>query len=529
MPVFLCTWLFLLFVSKLHGADSQFNMRHGVTDISENVYQLHMTIFLICCVIALLVFGVMFWAIWHHRQSKGVKPALFHESTKIEILWTAVPFVILIAMAVPATKTLIAMEDTSKADLTVKITASQWKWHYQYLSYDKKALDISFYSILSTPQEQINNQEDKQPTYLLEVDKPLVIPSNKKVRFLMTSDDVIHSWWVPDFAVKKDAVPGFINEAWTKVNDEGVYRGQCAELCGKNHGFMPIVVDVRSPEQFSRWLVEQKALKQNLAQQERALQDSVLAKAELMALGKDVYSANCSVCHQPTGLGLAGGGPAIKGSPIAVGDVGRHIDIVLNGKAGTAMQSFSKQLSAKQLAAVITYERNAWGNNSGDLVQPSQIIEVNKTPQEVIKETGVDKTVTPKVVAETIEINEVNAVEEKPHKEPEPLALLTREQLMVLGKKVYQTNCAVCHQSGGEGMPGAFPALKGSLIATGPVDTHISIVLNGTQATAMMPFKAMLSLEQLAAVITYERNAWGNETGDLVQPLYIDNFIKGEK
>ena len=239
-------------------ANSALNMRQGVTDISENVYQLHMTIFLVCCAIALVVFSVMFWSIFQHRKSKGAKPAQFHESTKVEILWTAIPVLILIAMAIPATKTLIKMEDPSKSELTIKVTGSQWKWHYQYLTYEGETLDVGFYSIISTPQAQISNQQQKTETYLLEVDKPLVIPTGIKVRFLFTSDDVIHAWWIPDFAVKKDAVPGFINEAWTNVNVEGIYRGQCAELCGKNHGFMPIVVDVRSPEQFEQWLDEQQ-------------------------------------------------------------------------------------------------------------------------------------------------------------------------------------------------------------------------------------------------------------------------------
>ncbi|MBL1386465.1 cytochrome c oxidase subunit II [Pseudoalteromonas marina] len=364
-----CTlWLILCVFPQLALANSQFNMRKGVTDISENVYELHMTIFFICCVIGVIVFAIMLWALIHHRKSKGAVPAQFHESTKVEILWTAIPFVILIAMAVPATKTLIAMEDASKADLTIKVTGSQWKWHYEYMGED-----VEFYSMLATPQDEITNLADKNPNYLLEVDKPLVLPINQKIRFLMTSDDVIHSWWVPDFAVKKDANPGFINETWTNINEEGIYRGQCAELCGKDHGFMPVVVEAKSEADFKVWLADAKQAKQQAALADAALLDQTLPKEELMELGAQVYMASCAACHQPTGLGLPGVFPALKGSPIVLGDIKGHIDILIHGSPGTAMQSFAKQLSIKQLAAVITYKRNAWGNDTGDVIQPSEI------------------------------------------------------------------------------------------------------------------------------------------------------------
>ena len=364
-----CTlWLILCVFPQLALANSQFNMRKGVTDISENVYELHMTIFFICCVIGIIVFAIMLWALIHHRKSKGAVPAQFHESTKVEILWTAIPFVILIAMAVPATKTLIAMEDASKADLTIKVTGSQWKWHYEYMGED-----VEFYSMLATPQDEITNLADKNPNYLLEVDKPLVLPINQKIRFLMTSDDVIHSWWVPDFAVKKDANPGFINETWTNINEEGIYRGQCAELCGKDHGFMPVVVEAKSEADFKVWLADAKQAKQQAALADAALLDQKLPKEELMELGAQVYMASCAACHQPTGLGLPGVFPALKGSPIVRGDIKGHIDILIHGSPGTAMQSFAKQLSIKQLAAVITYKRNAWGNDTGDVIQPSEI------------------------------------------------------------------------------------------------------------------------------------------------------------
>ena len=363
----LSLWL-VLSIPFLAVGSSLYNLPVGVTDISRDVYELHMTIFYICCVIGLIVFAIMFWAIIHHRKSKGAVPAQFHESTKIEILWTAIPFVILIAMAIPATKTLIAMEDTTKADITIKVTGSQWKWHYEYLDHD-----LSFYSVLSTPREQINNQDEKTETYLLDVDKPLVIPQGKKVRILMTSDDVIHSWWVPEFAVKKDANPGFINEAWTRVNEVGTYRGQCAELCGKDHGFMPIVVEVKEASDFDNWVAQSQIEKQQAEAAEKASLALTLSEDELMSLGEKVYMANCAACHQPSGLGLPGVFPALKDSPIAMGDIKAHIDIVVYGKPATAMMGYSKMLSLKDMAAVVTYERNAWGNNTGDLVQPSDV------------------------------------------------------------------------------------------------------------------------------------------------------------
>ena len=515
-------------VPQLSFANSAVNMRQGVTDISEEVYQLHMTIFLICCAIALVVFGLMFWAMLRHRKSKGRQAAQFHESTKIEVLWTAIPFVILILMAIPATQTLIKMEDSSKADLTIKVTASQWKWHYQYLNYGQQELDVGYYSILSTPQEQIDNQAEKPVTYLLEVDKPLVIPIDKKVRFLFTSDDVIHAWWVPDFAVKKDAVPGFINESWTRVNETGVYRGQCAELCGKNHGYMPIVVEAKTEQAFTDWLVGQQELKLQQAQEELALLSTTLSKEELLALGQDVYTANCSACHQPSGQGLPGVFPALKGGPITTGPVDGHIDIVLNGKPATAMQAFAKQLSLKQLAAVITYERNAWGNETGDVVQPKQIttfinglqqLKSSKPALETVKEPQQNQAMTPKS-PET---------QEKPIEATSDAQTMTKQQLMTLGESAYLAQCAACHQASGLGLAGVFPALKDSPIAKGPIEAHIDIVLNGKPGTAMQGYAKHLSAKELAAIITYERNAWGNEMGDLLQPQQVEDVIRGNK
>ena len=365
-----CTLLSLLFVETATAAELPLNMTKGVTDISLQVYDLHMTIFYICCAIGLVVFGAMFWAIIHHRKAKGVQPAQFHESTKVEILWTAIPVVILVIMAIPATKTLIAMEDTSDAEVTILVTGSQWKWHYKYLDYP-----VEYYSLLATPQKQIQNKIAKGENYLLEVDRPLVIPTGKKVRFLMTSDDVIHSWWVPAFAVKKDANPGYINESWANVNEPGIYRGQCAELCGKDHGFMPVVVIAKEPAEFDSWIRQEAETQAKAKAAEQELLSMNMTMADAMALGEKTYLGYCAGCHQPGGQGLPGIFPALKGSKMATTatELAAHIDIVLNGKSGTAMQAFGKQLTLQEIAAVITYERNAWDNNTGDLVQAAAI------------------------------------------------------------------------------------------------------------------------------------------------------------
>lgn len=354
--------------TPLFAQQSTLNMTEGVTGISNTVYNLHMTILYICIAIAVIVFGIMFWSLYRHRKSKGAVAAKFHESTTVEIIWTAIPIVILIAMAVPSTQALILMEDTSEADITIQITGSQWKWHYRYFDDD-----LEFYSRLTTSQAEINNEVEKQPHYLKEVDNPLVLPINKKIRFLITADDVIHSWWVPAFAVKKDANPGFINEAWTKIDTAGTYRGQCAELCGKDHGFMPIVVTALEPAAYDAWLAQAKVTAKQQLQAEQDSLTQTLDMPAMMTLGEAVYNRTCAACHQAGGLGIPGAFPALKNSPIALGDVNKHIDIVLHGVSGTAMAAFAKQLTKKELAAVITYERNAWENNTGDIVQPAQI------------------------------------------------------------------------------------------------------------------------------------------------------------
>jgi len=355
--------LLLLGAGAAH-AEYPLNLMKGVTEISNKVYDLHMLIFWICVVACVLVFAVLIYSIFTHRKSKGAEPADFHESTTVEIIWTTIPFLVLVAMAVPATTTLLALEDTRDSDMSIQVTGYQWKWKYDYLDED-----ISFFSVLTTPREQIEGTEPKSENYLMEVDNPVVVPINKKIRFLITSNDVIHSWWVPDLGWKQDAVPGFINDAWTELTEPGTYRGKCAELCGKDHGFMPIVLIAKTQEDYDAWVDEQKGAAAAAA--DAATQ--TLTMDELMARGESAYNTNCAACHQANGQGIPGVFPAIAGGPIATGDIAKHIDIGVNGVPGTAMQAFGEQLSAVDLAAVITYQRNAFGNDTGDMVQPADI------------------------------------------------------------------------------------------------------------------------------------------------------------
>ena len=360
--------LSLLLSSSWAHADWTVNMREGVTAISRDVYSLHMIIFWVCVVIGVLVFGVMILSMLMHRKSLGVKPADFHHSTKLEIIWTIIPVVILVVMAIPSTATLTAMYDASDADIDIEVRGLQWKWQYTYLNDDPEK-EVKFISSLLTPSEEIYNDARKRENYLLDVDNEVVIPINKKIRFLITSQDVIHAWWVPDFAVKKDAIPGFVHESWAIVEEPGIYRGQCAELCGKQHGFMPIVVRAVEQAEYEEWLVgkqeEAKAVFETVGKE--------WTQEELMVKGEEVYTRVCSVCHQANGQGLPPAFPSLVGTGLAVGSMQEHIDIVLHGKAGTAMQSFSSQLNAAEIAAVVIYERNAWGNDMGDMIQPREI------------------------------------------------------------------------------------------------------------------------------------------------------------
>ena len=352
-------------IAPLVSAENQLNMSPGVTEIGADIFQLHMLIMWICVAIGVAVFAVMFYSIYAHRKSKGHQAAQFHESTRVEVAWTVVPFLILIAMAVPATSTLLEVYDNDEAELDILITGYQWKWKYEYL--DESGEPVAFFSNLATSQEEIYNTEHKGDNYLLEVDEPLVIPTNTKVRFLVTANDVIHSWWVPEIAVKRDAIPGFINEAWTRVPEEGIYRGQCTELCGAYHGFMPVEVHAVSLEDFDAWLLA----KRGAAAVQTQLAMQTLSVDELMNRGKAVYNSSCLACHGAEGEG--GIGNAIAGSTVVLGDLSSHMAVVAGGVSGTAMQAFGGQLNDVELAAVLTYQRNAFGNNTGDVVQPGDV------------------------------------------------------------------------------------------------------------------------------------------------------------
>jgi len=356
-------------MSPVAFAQNQVNMSPGVTEIGADIFELHMLIMWICVVIGVAVFAVMFYSIYAHRKSKGHQASQFHESTKVEVAWTVVPFLILIAMAVPATSTLLEVYDNDEAELDILITGYQWKWRYEYL--DESGEPVAFFSNLATSQEEIYNTERKGDNYLLEVDEPLVIPTNTKVRFLITANDVIHSWWVPEIAVKRDAIPGFINEAWTRVTEEGIYRGQCTELCGAYHGFMPVEVHAVSRPEFDAWM----AAKRDAAVAETQLAMQTLTVDDLMDRGKAVYDSACLGCHGAAGQG--GIGNAIAGSAVVIGDLGNHMAVVSKGVSGTAMQAFGGQLNDVEMAAVLTYQRNAFGNNTGDVVQPGDIAGMN--------------------------------------------------------------------------------------------------------------------------------------------------------
>jgi cytochrome c oxidase subunit 2 len=346
-------------------AEYQLNMTEGVTPISHELYGLHMLVFWICVAIAVIVFAVMAYSIMYHRKSKGAVAANFHESTTVEIIWTVAPLLILIGIAIPATATLLDLEDAkTNADITLEVTGIQWKWKYTFVDED-----VSFISSLAQSSRDVIKDPLGNENYLLEVDKELVLPVGKKIRFLFHSNDVIHAWWVPALAVKQDVIPGFINDSWAIIEEEGVYRGQCAELCGKDHGFMPIVVNAVSEPEYNEWLAAMKAEAAAAA----SSADREWSQEDLMARGETVYQANCSACHGATGAGIPGAFPAMTGSPVVTGEAAGHVDIVVNGKAGTAMSAFKAQLNDVDIAAVITFERNSFGNSVGDTVQPSTI------------------------------------------------------------------------------------------------------------------------------------------------------------
>jgi len=359
-------------------ADYTLNLMEGVTSISKDVYGLHMLVLWVCVFIGIVVFGAMFYSIYFHRKSRGYKASNFHESTKVEIIWTIIPTIILIVLAIPATKVMLEMDDTKDSEMTIKVTGWQWKWEYEYLD-----SGIRFFSSLdeaSNKARQLNSGIDPRtvPNYLLEVDKPLVVPINTKIRFLFTAADVIHSWWVPDLGWKKDTIPGFINEAWTSVEKAGTYRGQCTELCGKDHGFMPIVVIAMEKADYAAWVIEQKG--EVVAQAAAAEQD--WTQEDLIAKGEKVYANNCASCHMADGAGMAGTFPAISNSPLVTGAIDAQVELMLNGKG--MMPAFGQMLDPVDFAAVTTFIRNGLGNAVGDSIQPSAIKSLQAAIPEVV-------------------------------------------------------------------------------------------------------------------------------------------------
>ena len=352
----------------LAQAAKEYNLQPPVTPVATQIFDLHTYIMAICAVIFVGVFSVMFYSIFAHRKSKGHQAAQFHENTLVEIVWTVIPFLILLLMAVPATRTVLAMKDSSAPDLTVKVTGSQWKWNYSYLDEG-----FDFYSNLKTPEAQIEGREPMDEHYLLEVDQPLVLPVGKKVRLLVTSSDVIHAWYLPSAGVQQDAIPGFVRDDWLKFDQTGTFRGQCAKICGKEHGFMPIVVEVKSADDYAQWVAEHKKAAAAAADDP----NKTWGLQELVARGQKVFSANCAACHQANGKGVPGAFPALDGSKVVNGPKDVQIRTVLNGvvKNGqpTAMVAWKGTLSDTDIASVITYTRNSWGNHTGEAVQPAEV------------------------------------------------------------------------------------------------------------------------------------------------------------
>jgi cytochrome c oxidase subunit 2 len=350
---------------------AEWNLQPAASKLAADIHWLHEAVMVLVIVLFVGVFGFMFWSCYAHRKSVGHPASQFHENTTVEILWTVIPAIILVIIAVPVTKVVIAQKDSSNPDLTIKVTGMQWKWGYDYLKGEGEG--ISFVSTLSTPRDQIEGRAPKGEHYLLEVDNEMVVPVGRKVRVLTTAADVVHSWWMPVFGAKQDAIPGFIRDAWFRADKTGTYRSQCVELCGKEHGFMPIVVRVVPQEEYSKWVGAQKALAAKSADDE----NKAYTLDQLKARGEKVYAANCVACHQASGRGVPPAFPPLDGSKVVLGPKAAQIDTVLNGvvKAGqqTAMAAFGKQLSNVELAAVITFTRNNWGNKTGEIVQPADI------------------------------------------------------------------------------------------------------------------------------------------------------------
>lgn len=354
------------------GAEFVYNLPPPATPIAARIHELNTLINWICAGIFVVVFVPMFYAIWKHRKAAGHQPQVFHEHRNLEIAWTVAPFLVLIGIAIPTTAVVLEMKDTRDPDLTIKVTGRQWKWEYEYLGED-----LRFVSNLGTSREAINNRALKGQHYLLEVDRPLVVPAGKKVRLILTAADVLHAWWVPALGVKQDAIPGFLRDAWFRVDQPGVYRGQCAELCGVDHAYMPIVVEAVEPERFAAWIDREKTR----VADEAAAANREFSLAELVSRGEKVYAANCVACHQADGRGVPGAFPALVASPLVTGPKAPHLAVVFHGRPGTAMPGFGKQLSDIDVAAVVTYERNTWQNHTGDTLQPREVAALRAAAQ----------------------------------------------------------------------------------------------------------------------------------------------------
>ena len=361
-------------VNDLPGgpAVNQLDLHPAATQIAADVHWLHVMMMWIIAVIFVAVFGTMFYSILKHRKSVGHKAANFHESVAVEVAWTVVPFLIVIAMGAMATKTVVAQKDTSNADITVKVTGYQWKWGYDYLKGEGEG--IGFLSTLDLAHREASDSGKPAPMddYLLKVDNPLVVPVDRKIRVITTANDVIHSWMVPAFGVKQDAIPGFVRDTWFRAEKTGDFYGQCAELCGKEHAYMPIHVKVLSQADYSKWVADQKKAMAAKADDP----NKVWTLDELVARGEKVYNANCAACHRPDGKG-AGPIKPLDGSAIVLSDPARQIEILLNGAANGAMPAW-KQLSDTEIAAVVTYTKNSWSNKTGKLVQPAEIVAARK-------------------------------------------------------------------------------------------------------------------------------------------------------
>ena len=357
-------------VNDLPGGPAvhQLNLHPPVTKIAEEQVWLHWFMLVICSVIFVAVFGVMFYSIWKHRKSVGHKAASFHESLKVEIAWTVVPFIIVILMALPATKAVVASKDTSNADLTIKATGYQWKWGYDYIKGEGQG--IGFVSTLDNAQREMSNSGKPEPTddYLLKVDNPLVVPVNQKVRIITTSNDVIHSFAVNSFGIKQDAIPGFVRDTWFRAEKTGDFHGQCQELCGKEHAYMPIHVKVVSAEEYTAWVADQN--KKIAAKQDDP--NKVWTMADLMQKGEKVYASNCQACHQANGKGMGAIKPLDGAAVVLDADHIKQIKVLLNGQNNQTMPAW-KQLSDSEIAAVISFTKNNWSNKTGQMVQPAEV------------------------------------------------------------------------------------------------------------------------------------------------------------